>query len=280
MTSYENFIELENGIPSKMIVDNTGNDFYQFSVSRANTEVVFTILIWYGDVGMHISKGKVNTSAGYPDSTIYDWKVTSSNADDEMTSARMITATLNFQLIVQLHINTMQRDLLQIEKNKGMTFRLKENLSRALSINGDSIEILQITLSKTGCQIDAALIASDDSNKENICDYTDLNELPVVILDNGIQRQNSLFHLGHATNQQLQKGFGNSLANAAALLNNRTKDMLDRTPIVMPDLTNNSPGHSVSNKFPTQPWIKNGHLSVVSDGGNHSGNNNHNHHIY
>ena len=40
------------------------------SVFRANIEVVFGVLIWYGDVDMYISKGKVNTRTGYPDSTI------------------------------------------------------------------------------------------------------------------------------------------------------------------------------------------------------------------
>ena len=90
VTGYQNFIEADNGVPITMTVDNNGNDFYQFSVSRANIEVVFTVLIWYGDVDMYISKGKVNTRTGYPDSDIHDWKDTSSDADDEITSARMI----------------------------------------------------------------------------------------------------------------------------------------------------------------------------------------------
>ena len=93
-TGYQNFIELDNGVPITMTVDNNRNDFYQFSVSKANVDIVFAVLIWYGDVDMYISKGEVNTITGYPDSTHRDWKDTSSDADDEITSARMVEVTI------------------------------------------------------------------------------------------------------------------------------------------------------------------------------------------
>ena len=87
MKNYTDFVELENGAPVTMIVDNDEQDFYQFSVSKANVQVVFSVLVWYGDVNVYISKENQDTSTGYPNGAEWDWKEVN---NDDFTCARII----------------------------------------------------------------------------------------------------------------------------------------------------------------------------------------------